>query len=217
MFESLAQMIDFNQLLLVYVAYIIAVASPGPSNMTIMGIAMSQGRVPAIVLALGVMTGSLCWAAVAATGLSAVLATFANALFVIKIAGGLYLLYLAYKSAHSAFAKASPAQPGEMATSKADYLKLYRRGLLLHLTNPKAVLGWLAIMSLGLKPGAGTATLAAIIGGCAMLGLTIFCGYALVFSTAPAIRIYQKSKRSIEATLALFFGFAGIKLLLSRV
>lgn len=209
-------MIDFQQLLLVYVAYIIAVASPGPSNMTIMGIAMSQGRVPAIVLALGVMTGSLCWAAVAATGLSAVLATFANALFVIKIAGGLYLLYLAYKSARSAFAKASPAQPGEMATSKADYLKLYRRGLLLHLT-PKAVLGWLAIMSLGLKPGAGTATLAAIIGGCAMLGLTIFCGYALVFSTAPAIRLYQKSKRSIEATLALFFGFAGIKLLLSRV
>ncbi|WHA41844.1 LysE family translocator [Agrobacterium larrymoorei] len=210
-------MLDLHQLLIVYIAYIIAVASPGPSNMTIMGVAMSQGRAPAIVLALGVMTGSLCWATVAATGLSAVLATFANALFVIKIAGGFYLLYLAYKSARSAFAKVPQAEPGALATSRADYIKLYRRGLLLHLTNPKAVLGWLAIMSLGLKPGAGPATLAAIIGGCAILGLTIFCGYALLFSTAPAIRIYQKAKRSIEVTLALFFGFAGIKLLLSRV
>lgn len=210
-------MIDFHQLLLVYVAYIIAVASPGPSNMTIMGIAMSQGRAPAIILALGVMTGSLCWAAVAATGLSAVLATFANALFIIKIAGGLYLLYLAYKSARSAFAKAPQARAGDVVNSRPDYLKLYRRGLLLHLTNPKAVLGWLAIMSLGLKPGAGATTLAAIIGGCAMLGFVIFCGYALLFSTAPAIRIYQKAKRSIELTLAMFFGFAGIKLLLSRV
>ena len=210
-------MLDFHQLLIVYVAYVIAVASPGPSNMTIMGIAMSQGRAPAIVLALGVMTGSLVWAAIAATGLSAVLATYANALYVIKIAGGFYLLYLAYKSARSALAKAPKAEPGFATSGRAEYGKLYRRGLLLHLTNPKAVLGWLAIMSLGLKPGAGPATLAAIIGGCALLGLVIFCGYALLFSTAPAIRIYQKAKRSIEATLALFFGFAGIKLLLSRV
>ena len=96
-------MLDLHQLLIVYIAYIIATASPGPSNMTIMGVAMSQGRAPAVVLALGVMTGSLTWAAIAATGLSAVLASFANALFVIKILGGIYLLYLAYKSARSAF------------------------------------------------------------------------------------------------------------------
>ncbi len=210
-------MLDLHQLLIVYAAYIIATASPGPSNMTIMGVAMSQGRAPAVVLALGVMTGSLTWAAIAATGLSAVLASFANALFIIKILGGIYLLYLAYKSARSAFINAPQAGIGAGNAGKADYGKLYRRGLLLHLTNPKSVLGWMAVMSLGLKPGAGPATLAAIVGGCGLLGLVVFCGYAFLFSTAPAIRMYQKAKRSIEATLALFFGFAGIKLLLSRV
>ena len=211
-------MIDFNQLLLVYIAYIIAVASPGPSNMTIMGVAMSQGRAPAIVLAFGVVTGSLSWATLAATGVAAVLATYAQALFFIKIAGGLYLLYLAYKSARSAFSKpAAQADMPENMGGRPEYWKLYRRGLLLHLTNPKAILGWIAVMSLGLKPGAGPSTLAAIIGGCGALGIIIFCGYALLFSTAPAIRIYQRSKRYIETVLALFFGFAGIKLLLSRV
>lgn len=211
-------MIDFHQLLMVYIAYIIAVASPGPSNMTIMGIAMSRGRAPAMVLALGVMTGSLFWATVTATGLSAVLATYANALFLIKIAGGFYLLYLAYKSARSAFSPAvAQTVQQELPVGRAEYLQLYRRGLLLHLTNPKAILAWIAIMSLGLKPGSGASTLLAIIGGCGLLGSVIFGGYALVFSTAPAVRIYQRAKRSIETVLALFFGFAGIKLLLSRV
>lgn len=211
-------MIDFHQLLLVYIAYIIAVASPGPSNMTIMGIAMSRGRAPALVLAMGVMTGSLFWAALTATGLSAVLATYANALFFIKIAGGIYLLYLAYKSARSALYPATAHAPDkDTPVGRAEYWQLYRHGLLLHLTNPKAILGWIAIMSLGLKPGAGASTLVAIIGGCGLLGMVIFCGYALVFSTAPAIRIYQRSKRYIETVLALFFTFAGIKLLISRV
>ncbi|NTF08131.1 LysE family translocator [Agrobacterium rubi] len=211
-------MIDFHQLLLVYIAYVIAVASPGPSNMTIMGVAMSRGRTPAVVLAIGVITGSLFWAALTATGLSAVLATYANALFVIKIAGGLYLLYLAYKSARSAFSPAIAQTLVQMpVVGRSEYLQLYRRGLLLHFTNPKAILGWIAIMSLGLKPGAGASTLIAIIGGCGVLGVTIFCGYALLFSTAPAIRIYQRARRYIETVLALFFGFAGIKLLMTRM
>lgn len=79
-----------SQLALVYGAYLLATASPGPSNMAIMGVAMRDGRRPALVLAAGVMTGSLCWAMLAATGLSAVLATYAQALWAIKIVGGVY-------------------------------------------------------------------------------------------------------------------------------
>lgn len=210
-------MAHLNHLLLVYAAYLIAIATPGPSNMAIMGVAMSQGRKPAVVLALGVITGSWCWAMLAATGLSAVLSNYAHALFAIKIAGGLYLLYLAYKSARSAMTKPKlETISGEGAKAPA-YFALYRRGLLMHLTNPKAVLGWIAIMSIGLQPGAEPSTLAAILAGCAVLGIVIFCGYALLFSTAPAVRIYQRSKRYIEGVLAVFFGFAGIKMLMSRV
>ena len=210
-------MAHLNHLLLVYAAYLIAIATPGPSNMAIMGVAMSQGRKPAIVLALGVITGSWCWAMLAATGLSAVLSNYSHALFAIKIAGGLYLLYLAYKSARSAMTKLKLETISDEVAKAPAYFALYRRGLLMHLTNPKAVLGWIAIMSIGLQPGAEPSTLAAILAGCAVLGILIFCGYALLFSTAPAVRIYQRSKRYIEGVLAVFFGFAGIKMLMSRV
>ncbi|KAG0922477.1 hypothetical protein G6F31_019900 [Rhizopus arrhizus] len=88
-----------SQLALVYGTYLIATASPGPSNMAIMATAMRHGRVPALALAAGVITGSLFWATLAATGISAVLAASAQALFIIKVVGGVYLLSLAWKRA----------------------------------------------------------------------------------------------------------------------
>lgn len=202
-----------QHLMLVYAAYLIAVASPGPSNMAIMGVAMRQGRAAAVALALGVMTGSLFWAALAAAGLSTLLTAYADALFAIKIAGGLYLLYLAWKSAKSALSR----HDGQMkADTPAKRTTLYRRGVLLHLTNPKSILGWIAIMSLGLRPDAPSYTLQAIMAGCAVLGVIVFVGYALLFSTETMARAYRKSRRWIEGTLAVVFGYAGIRLLFSR-
>ncbi|CAM3192705.1 LysE family translocator [Paracoccus nototheniae] len=204
-----------NQLLIVYAAYVIATASPGPSNMAIMAVAMRQGRGPALTLALGVMTGSLIWAVLAASGMSAFLASYAHALFALKIVGGVYLLYLAFRAARSALRGQAPE--AGLVDAPASRRALYRRGMLLHLTNPKAVLAWMAIMSLGLRPDAPAATLQAIILGCAGLGLIVFGGYALVFSTAPMVRAYQKARRGIEGVLALFFGYAGLRLLMARV
>ena len=204
---------QIHHLIIVYTAYFIAVASPGPSTMAIMGTAMSQGRASAVTVALGVMTGSLFWAALAAAGLSTLLTGYADALLVIKITGGLYLIYLAYKSAKSALS-ADTRQVRTEAPAKRT--TLYRKGVLLHLTNPKSVLGWAAIMSLGLRPDAPASTLPAILAGCALLGLTVFVGYALMFSTAIMGRAYQKSRRWIEGTLALVFGYAGLRLLLSK-
>lgn len=165
-----------SQLALVYGAYLLATASPGPSNMAIMGVAMRDGRRPALVLAAGVMTGSLCWAMLAATGLSAVLATYAQALWAIKIVGGVYMLYLALRAGKSAL-RTSAAAPGMAAGRDArPYRALYRQGVLMHLGNPKAIMSWMAIMSLGLRQGAPEQVLPAIIGGCALLGVTIFGG-----------------------------------------
>lgn len=202
-----------HHLMLVYAAYLIAVASPGPSTMAIMGVAMNRGRTAAVALALGVMTGSMFWAVLAATGISTILTAYAEALFAIKIAGGLYLLYLAYKSARSAMSARAP-QVG--ADTRMKRTTLYRRGVLLHLSNPKSILGWIAILSLGVRPDAPSYTFQVIIAGCAILGLFVNVGYALIFSTPLMGRTYQKARRWIEGILAAIFGYAGIRLLLSR-
>lgn len=207
---------NLHQLLLVYAAYVIAAGSPGPSNMQIMGVAMNHGRRAALLLAAGVVSGSIFWGMMAATGVSAILTRYAEALILLKIFGGLYLLYLAFKAGRAALSSDDRATRTESAGQALSGSALYRRGLLMHLSNPKAVLGWIALVTLGLGADSSWHTLAAILGGCAVLSVTIFCGYALIFSTAPMVRIYRRARRGIEGILALFFGVAGLRLLLSR-
>lgn len=203
-----------KELLLVYVAYVIAAGSPGPSTMAIMSVAMGQGRRPVLALAAGVITMSFTWGLIAATGLSALLARYAQALVVLKIAGGLYLLWLAFKSARSALRgnDAVVSVTRELPSAWA----LYRRGVLMHLGNPKSVLSWLAIMTLGVGAHASTGRVAAAFLGCVMLGVLLFGGYALVFSTGPMVRGYARARRWIEGTLAVVFAGAGVKLLTVR-
>ncbi|MBB4234345.1 LysE family translocator [Rhizobium esperanzae] len=202
-----------QDLIVVYIAYVIAAGSPGPSNMAIMNVAMSRGRRPALVLAAGVVTMSTCWGLIAVTGISTLLVRYAHALLFLKIAGGLYLLWLAWKAARSAVRDA-PAS--EFVRPAAEFGALYRRGILMHLGNPKAVLAWVAIMSLGLKPGASPETAVMAFGGCVLLGISIFTGYAVLFSTAPMVRGYARARRWIEGSLALFFAGAGSRLLFSH-
>src|SRR5258706_9313722 len=83
-------------------AYLVGTASPGPSNLAIMSIATSTGRKAAFAFAAGVVSGSFFWAVLAALGLSAVLVAFSGFLVMVKIFGGLYLLWLAFKSGRSA-------------------------------------------------------------------------------------------------------------------
>lgn len=99
---------------------------------------------------------------------------------------------------------------------------LYRHGLIMHLADPKAVLAWIALVTLGLVTlglGAGASwhDVATILAGCAVLSVTIFGGYALVFSTAPMIDLYRRARRGIEGVLAVFFGCVGLRLLLPPV
>lgn len=207
---------DIHLLLLVFVTYIMGAASPGPSNMRIMSVAMHQGRRPALMLAAGVISGSFFWGSMAATGVSAVIVQYAEALIVLKVIGGAYLLFLASKACRSALTSNERFANELSSAPKASGWKLYQRGLLMHLTNPKAILSWIATMTLGLAPGATTSTVAIILAGCAVLSVTIFGGYAVVFSTAPMVRAYQKARRWIEGALAMVFAGAGLRLLFGR-
>lgn len=90
---------NLNHLLVVFTGYVIAAGSPGSSMLRIMDVAMNHGRRAGLALATGVNSGSLFWGLSAATGVSALLARYAQALIVLKILGGIYLLYLAFRSA----------------------------------------------------------------------------------------------------------------------
>lgn len=208
--------LELNHLLIVFTTYVIGAASPGPSNMRIMGVAMHNGRRDALTLAAGVISGSCFWGVLAASGLSAVLTHCVQALVVLKVLGGAYLLLLAFKAGRSAATSDERLMHTPTCGSGCGGWTLYRQGLLMHLTNPKAVLGWAATMTLGLGAESSLATVVVILVGCVALGIMIFCGYALLFSTSAMIQTYRKARRWIEGALACVFAAAGLKLLLTK-
>ncbi|HKR43504.1 MAG TPA: LysE family translocator [Paraburkholderia sp.] len=202
-----------TNLLLAYTAYFVGTASPGPSNLAILSIAASHGRKAAMTFALGVISGSMFWATVAALGVSAALIAWSQFIVAIKIFGGLYLLWLAFKSGRNAL---SSAAASVVKVERAPTLtSVYLRGVTLHLTNPKAILVWVSIVALS-SNGTGSAH-SAVIAGCAAIGCLVFGGYAVLFSTDSARRLYVRTRRALEGCLAVVFGIAGIKLLATRI
>jgi threonine efflux protein len=204
-------------LLLAYSAYFVGTASPGPSNLAIMSIASTSGRRAAFSFAAGVVSGSFFWAMLAALGLSAVLTAYSGFLVGVKIAGGLYLLWLAFKSGRAAFRP--PVRAASAQGKDESARKLYARGALLHLTNPKAILVWMSVAALGSSTsnGATGTPMLAVVAGCLCIGMCVFGGYAMLFSMPSARRLYARVQRYLDACLALVFGAAGIRLLTSRV
>lgn len=202
-------------ILLAYSAFLLAIASPGPNILAVIGTSMSVGRSSGIALALGVAGGSFTWSVLTVVGLSAVLATYASALLIIKIFGGLYLLWLAYKSFKSA-ASAHDIDAKELEGGKRTPMGYAKRGYIIQMTNPKAALAWIAIISLGLSQDAPLWVGFAIVLGTFILSIVIHTLYAVLFSTPIMVRIYSKARRYIQATLGAFFAFAGFRLLTSR-
>lgn len=203
-------------LMLAWLAYFIAVVSPGPATLAIAGTAMGSGRRQAIALANGVLTGSFIWAVLAGTGMAAVVTSLAYGLMVLKIIGGCYLLYLAYKSFRAAIRTDAP----EMAMKMAGNIGLgafYRRGLYIHLTNPKAIFAWVSLVSIGLPKDAEPGTIMLFICGAAVIGFLTFNALALMFSSGVVVRAYRKGRRAIEGSMAVLFTLAGFKLLTTRI
>lgn len=197
----------------ILLAAFIAVASPGPATLAIAGTSMRAGRRAGLAVSSGVMTGSLFWSVSAAFGLAAIMSTNAWVLDAVRYLGTAYLMYLAFKSGRSAIAQ----KELQIAPIAGSMKVLYLKGAALHLTNPKAVLFFTALYSLGTPTTATVCELVLVILAVAIQSCMIFFGYALLFSTEKMTRVYVRLRRLFEALFALGFGFAGIRILTARL
>ena len=194
------------------IAFFAAAASPGPATLAVSTTAMSRGARSATMLGLGLAVGLAFWGVVAAAGLGALLIQSTTALTLLRWFGGAYLLWLAWQSARSVVAPSGDAE--EVNTTSGSRLVL--RGLVLNLSNPKAVLAWISVLALGVGTGEAGTSLAVTTALCAALGLLIYLVYAVAFSLAPLRAGYRRAQRGIDGLAAMFFGYSGLKLLLTR-
>ncbi len=114
--------------------------APGPDNIFVMTQGITRGRRPAIITALGMCSGVTVHTVAAAFGLSAIFHTSAIAFNVVKYAGALYLLYLAYRTMKDR---------STIAFSNKDdrpVAALFKRGFIMNVLNPKVAMFFLAFL-----------------------------------------------------------------------
>ncbi|MCM6772774.1 LysE family translocator [Nocardia sp. CDC159] len=120
--------------------------TPGPDSFLVLRYSI-VGRRPAIASAVGSAVGGIGWAIVVAAGVAALLEQSATAYRVIKVIGGIYLVYLAIRTLleqrrDRAAAAAELRAPRRSVTLRS----AFTAGLLSTLLNPKVGLFYLAVL-----------------------------------------------------------------------
>lgn len=190
-----------------------AQASPGPNMMAVAGVALGQGRRHAIIVATGIASGALLWAAAAALGLAQLLARFPLSLMALQFVGGGYLVFLGVKGVMAALRGGTGSV--RVQRKNLSVFGAWRRGFMVILTNPKAALMWSALASFLF--GAGLEDLQVLVFGvvAAATALLIYGAYGFMFSSRAAISVYQRVTRPIEAAMGAAFGLMGAALVWS--
>lgn len=154
-----------------FVASVLLGLSPGPDNLFVMMQSAMYGRAAGLRVVLGLCTGLLGHTAAVAAGLAALVAASELAFQGLKLAGAVYLLWLAWQ----AFRAPVDEAPGREAPRLGGWA-LYRRGVVMNLTNPKVSIFFLAFLPQFADPARGP--LAAQI---VLLGAVFILATLLVF------------------------------------
>ena len=122
-----------------FIAALVVAVAPGPDNLFVLAQSATHGAKAGFCVICGLCTGIVIQVTLLVLGVSALIAASPKAFFVMQCLGATYLLYLAYKSFQvRSGVILSEAQSAESKDLGAK--KLYLRGIIMNVTNPKAVL-----------------------------------------------------------------------------
>lgn len=134
-------MIPIESLTTFVIASVLLALVPGPDNIFVLTQSSVNGHKAGLLVTLGLCTGLIVHTTAVALGITAVLKTSCVAFTVLKIAGAMYLLYLAWRAFHDSSEEIYTGQSREVAG-----IKYYLRGVIMNVTNPKVSIFFLAFL-----------------------------------------------------------------------
>ena len=197
---------------------LLACVSPGPDMLAVTSHAFARRRA-GVFAAAGIATSHAIWATLAVFGLGLILAQLAWLYEAIRIAGGVYLLYLGGKTLMGLRRSAGvsePAAPVSAAAKSASGAHAYRRGLLVGLTNPKAAAFFGSLFVTLLPAHAPLWVHGATIATVAGVSIAWFTSIAQLFSTGGVQRGYAKLRRPVDALMGAALVALGARLALDH-
>jgi threonine/homoserine/homoserine lactone efflux protein len=188
-------MISIDQIVLFSLASLVLIFTPGPDIIYVLTRGVAQGRSAALAAALGFSLGNIGHTLLAVCGLSAILASSAVAFTAVKIAGGLYLIYIGWKL-WTADPSITLGGQGEHKAARV----IFRQSVLANLLNPKVAIFFLAFFPQFVRPALGHPALQMTILGLTFVILTMF-GFGLVALGAGALNSRLAARPSLSAWL----------------
>lgn len=146
---------------------VLLILTPGPNQALLTSRVLSGGRSAGFATVRGLACGMAAHVAAAIAGLSALLASSAELFGLVKLAGGLYLLYLGVAAILRA------RRPAEVAPPRTGGSP-FRDGLLSMSLNPKGAVFFVAVVPQFVAPGPGAGARVAVL-------LLIYGALSLVF------------------------------------
>lgn len=146
-------MIAPDVLLLFVTASLALALAPGPDNIFVLTQSALYGRISGLIVTLGLCTGVMVHVLLVAFGVAAIFQTSAIAFTVLKFAGAGYLLYLAWRAFGAQGADITGQNEGMLSRRR-----LFGRGVILNVTNPKVAIFFLAFLPQFADPARGPVT-----------------------------------------------------------
>jgi len=184
--------------------------APGPDNIFVLSQSMLYGKKSGILITLGLHTGLIVHTTAVALGIATIFQTSVIAFTVLKVVGAIYLAYLAWQAFH--------ASTGTIKISDSNRLSngtLYRRGIIMNLSNPKISIFFLAFLPQFASPEYGPIAPQMFLLGTIFICvcLTIFIAIALLAGVLGEwLRDSPKTQVYLNRIAGTVFGALAIKL-----
>lgn len=194
---------DLPVILAFAVASLILAVTPGPDMALFLSRAINYGRPHGIAALLGANTGLVVHTTLAAFGISVLIVAAPTAFLVLKIAGALYLLWLAFQAIRSGGGIALAAAAKRQPTLRESYLT----GVGINLLNPKIVLFFVTFLPQFVDRHDPAAPAKLFFLGAEFIVVSLPVTVAMIYGAEGLIRVFTRS-RWVER--ALNWSFAGV-------
>lgn len=202
----------FASLFAILGALLVGAISPGPSFVFVVRTSVARSRVDGLAAAVGMGVGAMTFGALALFGLRALMTEAAGLYWALKIAGGLYLVYLGVRIWLGATAPIQAVADG--TGSRSAPLRSFSLGLLTQFSNPKIVAVFGAVFA-ALLPADYPHWLALALPLLIFVQETAWYAIvALAFSSARPRALYLRARTLIDRAAGVVIGLLGLRLLL---
>lgn len=203
----------FSLLISLFAVDFLVAVTPGPAFIGISQVSARYGARSGLTAVAGLLVSAWIYCAVVLSGLTVLFAIAPWLYLVLKVAGGGYLIWIGIQFLR---AKAVPEAKSATRHESLPAGASFRKGLIIGLTNPKAMVYFGSIFALFLKPGSPLwLQLGAV--GIVTFDVTVwYCFVGLLFSRVPVRRAYERLGHWIERVAgAVMVGF-GLKLVFGK-